>query len=80
MWHDPRAAKLLVSLAETECPLDVLVLYRTPDGWAFRYDLEDVDDALFELRTAAIKLREIGAARRREASKPATRNRPKPRS
>jgi len=77
--RDVRTETLVRGVLE-RFPLDVLILYRNAEGWAMVYSLEDVDDALFELRTAAIRLREMGAARRREAPKPATRSRPKPAS
>jgi hypothetical protein len=56
MKPDPRTALLLREIADAGVA-EVFVLYRSKNGWGYCYDVDDLPNALFELRTAAIQAR-----------------------
>lgn len=51
-----RTTRLLHEIADANVA-EVFVLYRTSNGWGYSYDVDDLNNALFELRTAAIQAR-----------------------
>ena len=57
MSRDPRTQQLLREVADAGV-LDVFIVYRTASGdWGHCYRVADLNEALFELRTAAIQAR-----------------------